>query len=84
VTRRDFVVAFLTLAACLGSFGLARAVDAQQPSPPRRIGVLLVVFSPEGKEAQAFREGLRDAGYAEGRDMVIEWRSTSGDDARLP
>jgi putative ABC transport system substrate-binding protein len=43
-----------------------------------------VGFSPEGKEAQAFRQGLRDAGYAEGRDVVIEWRSASGDYARVP
>lgn len=31
-----------------------------------------------------FRQGLRDAGYEEGRDLVIEWQSTSGDDDRLP
>ena len=33
---------------------------------------------------QAFRQGLRDAGYAEGRDVVIEWRSAGGDYARVP
>jgi putative ABC transport system substrate-binding protein len=57
---------------------------AQQPASPRRIGVLLISFSPESKEAQAFREGLRDAGYSEGRDVVIEWRSANGDFARIP
>jgi len=57
---------------------------AQQPASPRRIGVLLAAFSPESKEAQAFRQGLRDAGYVEGRDVVIEWRSADGDYARLP
>jgi putative ABC transport system substrate-binding protein len=57
---------------------------AQQPASPRRIGVLLVAFSPESKQAQAFRQGLRDAGYAEGRDVVIEWRSANGDYARVP
>ena len=31
------------------------------------------------KEAQQFRHGLLDAGYAEGRDVVIEWRSANGD-----
>ena len=41
-------------------------------------------FAPEGKEAQAFRSGLRDAGYAEGRDVVIEWRFANGDYARVP
>jgi hypothetical protein len=38
---------------------------SRQPASPRRIGVLLAVFSPDSK-AQAFREGVRDAGYVEG------------------
>ena len=72
------------LLACLGLFGLTSAADAQQPPSPRRIGVLLVGLSPEGKEAQEFRQGLRDAGYAEGRDVVIEWRLANGDYDRVP
>jgi ABC-type uncharacterized transport system substrate-binding protein len=83
VSRRSIAFALVSLVASLGLFGVA-GVDAQQPAAPRRIGVLLLVFSPEGKEAQAFREGLRDAGYVEGRDVVIEWRSNSGDYARVP
>jgi putative ABC transport system substrate-binding protein len=59
-------------------------VDAQQPAAPRRIGVLLVARSPESKEAHAFRQGLLDAGYSEGRDVVIEWRSANGDYDRIP
>jgi ABC-type uncharacterized transport system substrate-binding protein len=74
--------ALVTLATCLGSFGLASAADAQQQ--PRRIGVFLAVYSPESKEAQRFRQGLRDAGYVEDRDVVIEWRSIRGDYARAP
>ena len=84
MTRRRLLLALVALAACLGPFGLASAADAQQPASPRRIGVLLVGFSPESKEAQAFRQGLRDAGYAEGRDVVIEWRSANGDYDRVP
>ena len=57
---------------------------AQQPLLPRRIGVLLGGLSPESKEALAFRQGLLDAGYSEGRDVVFEWRTASGDYARLP
>ena len=52
-------------------------------SPPR-IGVLSVGMSPESKEAKQFRLGLRDAGYSEGRDVVIEWRSANGDYDRVP
>jgi putative ABC transport system substrate-binding protein len=69
-----FVYQVAALAACFGLLGLAGAVEAQQPASPRRIGALLVAFSPESKEVQEFRQALRDMGYAEGRDVVIEWR----------
>ena len=59
--------------------GLVGAAHAQQPSPPRHIGVLLTLFSPESSVAEAFREGLRDAGYVEGRDLLIDWRFANGD-----
>src|SRR4249920_2725537 len=81
--RRAFALALVALAACLAPFGVPNAADAQQPAAPRRIGVLLAVHTPESKEAQAFREGLRDAGYSEGRDVVIEWRSAGGDYAKV-
>jgi putative ABC transport system substrate-binding protein len=58
--------------------------NGQQRDSPRRIGVLLLVFSAESNWAQQFRQGLRDAGYVEGRDVAIEWRSASGDYARVP
>jgi ABC-type uncharacterized transport system substrate-binding protein len=72
------------LIACLGLVVPPPPVDAQQPVSPRRVGVLLALLGPDSKEAQAFRQGLRDAGYTEGRDVVIEWRSANGDYARLP
>jgi putative ABC transport system substrate-binding protein len=83
VTRRVFLCG-IAFSAVLGLLGLPNPADAQQPASPRRIGVLLAVVSPESKEAQAFRQGLLDAGYAEGRDVVIEWRSANGDYARVP
>jgi putative ABC transport system substrate-binding protein len=84
MTRRAFTFALGALAACRELGGLPRAADAQQRASRWRIGVLLVLLSPEGKEAQAFRQGLRDAGYVEGRDVLIEWRSANGDYTRLP
>src|SRR5215831_143789 len=74
----------LAVVLALGLTLAPLATEAQQPTSPRRVGVLLVLLSPGGKEAQAFRQGLRDAGYIEGRDVVIEWRSANGDYARLP
>ena len=40
-------------------------------------------LSPESKAAQHFRRGLRDAGYLEGRNIVVEWRSAQGDYGRV-
>jgi putative tryptophan/tyrosine transport system substrate-binding protein len=57
---------------------------AQQQRSPTRIGVLLVGLSPASRASQHFRRGLRDAGYFEGRDVVIEWRSAEGDYNRVP
>ena len=41
-------------------------------------------LSLESKEAQHFRRGLRDAGYLDGRNVLIEWRSAKGDYSRVP
>ena len=84
IGRRAFACGLAALVAFLGALCLPCASDAQQPASPRRIGVLLAGFSLESKEAQAFRQGLRDAGYTEGRDVVIEWRLANGDFARVP
>ncbi|MGH8611439.1 MAG: ABC transporter substrate-binding protein [Gammaproteobacteria bacterium] len=84
LSRRAFVSGLAALAASPAVVFKPRSAYAQQSASPRHIGVLLAVFSPESKEVQAFREGLRDAGYVEGRDVVIEWRSATGDYARVP
>jgi putative ABC transport system substrate-binding protein len=77
-----FVLA--TLAVCLGRWPGSDAANAQEPASPKHIAVLLVMYSQESKEAQAFRHGLRDAGYLEGRDVLVEWRVANGDYARVP
>ena len=74
------------LAALVSSFVAICPPSAShaQPAPPRHIGVLLVGFSHENKEPQHFRQGLQDAGYVEGRDVVIEWRYANGDYTKVP
>jgi ABC-type uncharacterized transport system substrate-binding protein len=75
--RRDFI-------KVVGGAAAAWPLAARaQQRVARRIGFLLVGLSPESKEAKHFRLGLRDAGYSEGRDVVIEWRSAKGDYDRV-
>ena len=58
---------------------------AQQPGKVFRVGVLLFP-SAESVESRlnAFREGLRDLGYKEGRNLVLESRFANGDYNQLP
>src|SRR4051794_21277731 len=83
-SRRAFVGCLTALAASRTSVLQPQSAYAQQPASLRRIGILLVGFPRESNEVHQFRQGLRDAGYTEGRDVVIEWRSADGDYARLP
>ena len=76
--RREFITLLV------GAAAWPLAARAQQAASPRRIGVLLVGLSPDSKELRYFRLGLRDAGYFEGRDVVIEWRLANGDYDRVP
>jgi putative ABC transport system substrate-binding protein len=71
----------LTLAAAL-FFALWFHAEAQQPKIPR-IGYLTVPsLSANVARVEAFRQGLRDAGYSEGKNIVIEWRSAAGKSER--
>src|SRR5215510_1836122 len=55
---------------------------AQQSGKISRIGYLATNRTPRFQEA--FRQGLRDLGYVEGRTLVIEDRSAEGKYGRLP
>jgi len=57
--------------------------DAQQAKKVPRIGYLSA-RSVKGPSDEAFRQGLRDLGYIEGQNIVIEWRLAEGKLDRLP
>jgi ABC-type uncharacterized transport system substrate-binding protein len=66
-------------------FALSFPAQAQQPKKVPRIGFLS--GSPPSSikaSTEAFRQGLRDLGYVEGKNIVIEWRSAEGKSDRLP
>ena len=61
------------------------AVSAQQAGKVWRIGVLETI--PAERNAanyDALRQGLRDLGYIEGRNLAIEYRSADGRPGRFP
>ena len=57
--------------------------EAQQAEKVARIGVLRS-GSPPDPFVEAFRQGLNELGYAEGRNISIEYRWAEGRDERLP
>jgi len=57
---------------------LIQSVGAQQPARVARIGFLSNSSSAFPGRIQAFRQGLRDLGYVEGKNIVIEWRYAEG------
>jgi putative ABC transport system substrate-binding protein len=60
-------------------FALSVPATAQQPKKIPRIGVLTgASLSSQLARNEAFRQGLRELGYVEGKNIVIEWRSWEG------
>ncbi len=71
--------------AVLGVLVAPLAAEAQQPGHVARVGVLW----PGGEATlavrmEAFRQGLRDHGFVEGRNVVFELRHADGRTERLP
>src|SRR5262245_33044195 len=72
MTRKIFYVVLGAL-----FFALCDSVDAQQLGKVQRIGYLNE-GSFEKLREEAFRQGLRELGYEEGKNIVIEWRYGQG------
>src|SRR6266404_1039445 len=69
----------ITFAMCFSS------VEAQQPTKIHRIGIVTAQpLSAVAVRHEAFRQGLRELGYLEGKDIVIEHRSAEGKFDRVP
>jgi putative ABC transport system substrate-binding protein len=69
--------------AVLGLLAAPLAVDAQQAGKIPRIGILRQGSSPDPL-VETFRQGLRELGWVEGRNITIEYRWAQGRTERLP
>ena len=60
---------------------VAPFAEAQPDAKVARIGVLANIRSPS---LDAFQNGLRDLGYVDGQNVIVEWRLAEGRFDRLP
>jgi putative tryptophan/tyrosine transport system substrate-binding protein len=79
MSKRNFVFALGAIFLTVGF-----RVEAQQPTKVPRIG-FLSLNSPAALAVriEAFQQGLRELGYEEGKNIVIEWRSGEGKSERV-
>src|SRR6266851_7474103 len=70
----------LALGGLFNPFG----AEAQQAAKVARIGYLSTNHGANPHLREAFLQGLRDLGYVEGRNVVIEYRDAEGKPERLP
>ncbi len=79
-------MAIKTLIVLVGlALASVRFAEAQQTGKVPRIGFLSAgSFSSTRSTVEAFRQGLRELGYIEGKNIVVEYRSGEGKPERLP
>jgi ABC-type uncharacterized transport system substrate-binding protein len=65
---------------------LSSSAEAQQPKKVHRIGYVSGGADPDTPDpnVEAFRQGLRDLGYIEGKNILIEYRYIEGRVDRIP
>jgi len=79
------LIAVLMVLLALGLGAAPRAAEAQQSTKVPRMGYLTATsLSVNAARVDAFRQGLRERGYVEGKNISIEWRSAEGKSERVP
>jgi len=73
---------FIAVLTLLPTLVVPLAAKAQEAGKVARIGML--ASSPSDPFLKAFKQGLRELGYVEGRNISIEYRWVEGRNERLP
>ena len=76
--------AALAIALVFGTVAAPLVGAAQQATKVWRIGYLGYAYPTEARDLEAFRQRLRDLGYVEGKNLVIESRLAESSFERLP
>jgi len=87
MTEHLFRMSAFVFALCSLLFALCVAAEAQQPTKVHRIGFLTSFSASDSRTAvrlSALRQGLRDLGYVEGKNISIEYRYGDENSERLP
>lgn len=67
----------------LGFLAASAAAQGQPAAGIPRVGILLFGAAETDPNVRSFRAGLRDVGYVEGTDIVLEYRAAEGKPERL-
>jgi hypothetical protein len=83
--KTSMSIKFLVFALSAVLLAFRVPTEAQQPTKVPRIGYLAAgALSAQSARIEAFQRGLRELGYVEGKNIVIEWRSGEEKLDRLP
>jgi putative ABC transport system substrate-binding protein len=77
---------YFCIALCALLFAICDSAQAQQPTKIPRIGFLPGSGEPStpGPHVEAFRQELRDLGYVDGKNILVEYRYIQGKSDRVP
>jgi putative ABC transport system substrate-binding protein len=84
--RKNMKTKITVLALSAVLFALGSSTEAQQPKKVPRIGFVFGIGDANnpGLRVEAFRQGLRDLGYVEGKNILVEYRYIEGKLDRIP